>query len=129
TRARKWTADSAKIMLALRGMLGRLRVLVEHDKITIKALQVVGLINAGESLQIMRVGPLGVNVGWLEMGRVRDVPCKMSMLRGVFDIMRSVIIFKEIVRDTVSVVTKYRGRSRAFTKQELLKEFMASHEL
>lgn len=87
-------SNGTKLVRVLRGMLIRLQALVQYDEATMRALQVVGLMNAGTYLQMVRVGALGVNVSWLQKGRVRSVPYEVPLLRSIFPILRSIVIFK-----------------------------------
>lgn len=105
TRGKKWVTDSAKLVQALRAMLVRLHALVNYNSTALESLQVVGLLNAGMNTQTIRMGSLGTNVFFLERGKIRSIPSSVDGLRGIFPLMKSVVVFK--VR--VAVVCKMHG--------------------
>ncbi|RPB17678.1 hypothetical protein P167DRAFT_7322 [Morchella conica CCBAS932] len=132
--ARKWSSDSSKLVLALHAMLARLRGAVENDPEAVRRLQVVGLMNAGLRMQIMRMGVVGRggNVSVLQRGRVKALPTEVGALRGVFAVMISVVMFKRMIQDCVEVVKGYNGLSGAGagkTREEFLEELGRQNEL
>lgn len=77
-------------------MLTRLRGAVENSPEAVRKLQVVGLMNAGLRMQIMRMGVVGRggNVAVLQRGKVKALPTEVGALRSVFAVMISVVMFK-----------------------------------
>lgn len=94
TRTTKWLTDSAKLVHALRAMLVRLHTLVNYDPAAVRSLQVVGLLNAGMNMQTVRMSALSANVFLLQRGKIRSVPSSVGGLKGVFALMKSVVMFK-----------------------------------
>ncbi|KAH0608083.1 uncharacterized protein H6S33_002135 [Morchella sextelata] len=132
--ARKWSSDSSKLALALHAMLARLRGAVENDAEAVRRLQVVGLMNAGLRMQVVRMGVVGKggNVAVLQRGRVKALPTEVGALRGVFAVMISVVMFKRMIQDCVEVVKGYNGLSGAGagkTREEFLEELGRQNEL
>lgn len=75
-------------------MLVRLHTLVNYNSTAMGSLQVVGLLNAGMNMQTIRMGSLGTNVFFLQRGKIRSIPSSVDGLKGIFALMKSVVMFK-----------------------------------
>lgn len=97
-------------------MLGRLSGLVGNDPETVRRLQVCGLMNAGRNMQVVRMCGVGNNVGVLQRGRMRALPSCVQGLKGVFEVMVAVWVFKRMVGECVDVVRGYGGEGEAWVE-------------
>lgn len=91
-------------------MLVRLHTLVDHNPTAVGSLQVVGLLNAGMNMQTVRLGSLGSNVFLLQRGKIRSIPSSVDGLKGIFALMKNVVMFK--VRVGVRVCKIYGADRR-----------------
>lgn len=70
----KWLGDTFKLAKALRDMLHRLHVRVNHDENVVRRLQVVGVFCAGVKIQTIRMGCWKGGVAVLFKDTVMEVP-------------------------------------------------------
>lgn len=86
----KWLGDTFKLAKALRDMLHRLHVRVEHDEKVARKLQVVGVFCAGVKIQTVRLGCWKGGVAVLIKDPVMEVPVAIEGMTGLCKVIAGV---------------------------------------
>ncbi|KAL0635500.1 hypothetical protein Q9L58_005548 [Maublancomyces gigas] len=128
--SKKYLTDSIKLVTGLHSMLRRLHILVDRDADTIAELQVVGILNAGLNMQIIRMNSPNSNVFLLTRGSVRSIPTTIETLGTIFPLMNSIGMFKAIIRDSMAVVAGFQARKVSLQEgSDLYKQVMEQTEI
>lgn len=84
----KTDKDLAKCHRAMAGQLQILGDLVEWEWEDVKKLQVIGMINSGWNMTILRMGFVTTNVTWVKQHKTMRIPLVGGMLKNVFPLLR-----------------------------------------
>lgn len=93
----KYICDSQKLTKVLRDMLYRLHELVDHNPAIVASLQVIGVINAGYSLQLIRMHNPKGHICILRREERQEIPANLSGFNNLCLLLMTILQMKVCV--------------------------------